>query len=380
MKGAAFFLALASTPLLSAQQNVIEDALLPPANSCTFCNKESAGPFLLKGSFLIWQSKEWGLEFASKSFVPSNPASSTQTFDQKLYVPDFSWSPGFKIEFGYGLPYDGWDFASRWTNYRGDFTNLKKHFDSPISPAGMGIVPLWHYPFIDFSYATSGALRFQNAAANWKLFFNSVDAELGREFSPARALILRLHLGAKGCWIRQHYHADYNHGTTISGTVRTPPAQSFEYLNSRMAFSSHAWGLGMRGGLNSKWRLGWGFSLIANGALSLLGSAFELCTDWNDQLFNHTTGGGVANDLRVKEKIGEVIPVAEGALGLDWGWCFGRKENPVFFALIVAYEAQYWWSQNHAHRNYAFRAPGNMADMRGDLQMHGLTASLRLDF
>ena len=371
-------LIIAASTLLGAEhQKCIETALLAPAHSCTFCQKGSPGPAILQASFLIWQSKEWGLEFASKSYAPSDPSSSTQTFHQQLSVPDFAWSPGFKVDFGYELPYDGWDLDSRWTFYRGNCTNLKKHLDSQIVPAGLGIVPIWHYPFIDFS-STSSPLRFQNASSNWKLFFNSFDVELGREFVPMRPLIMRLHLGAKGSWTRQFYHVEYGNGTTFSGIVITPPADSFQYLGSHLAFSSHSWGLGPRGGLESKWRLGWGFNLIADGALSLLGSSFDLCTEWNDQLINLSTSTGVFNNLHKRESLKELVPVLEGKIGLDWGYCFGRR--PIYFGLTVAYEAQYWWSQNHAYRNFAFLAPGNMWDMRGDLQMHGLTATLRSDF
>ena len=376
-----FILAIAAHPLLAEQKSEIAQALLAPAHSCTFCQKENHGPVSKQVSFLIWQSKEWGLEFASKSLIASDPASSYQTFKEHLYIPDFSWSPGFKVDFSFRLPRDNWDLDSRWTFYHGDCTNLKKHFGSQIEATGVGIVPLWHYPFIEFSSPTSAPLRFMKASGNWRLYFNSLDLNLGREFTPMSSLIFRMNLGAKGSWLRQLYHAEYGDGTIIVGTIRRPPAQHFRYISSQMAFKSYSWGLGPRGGLESKWKIGRGFSLAAGAAMSLLSSFFDLRTNFSDRLHNiDDNNKPVNNDLLLKEHTWELTPVFEGNLGLDWGTCFGRKENPFYLGMTFAYEVQYWWSQNHLQRNYAFQAPGNMWDMRGDLQMHGLTASIRSDF
>lgn len=354
-------------------------SLLKSAHPCTFCQKQRPGNVKLEASFLIWQSKEWGLEFASKSFVPSSPTAAEENFKQKLFVPDFSWSPGCKVDFGFNLPRDGWDVDSRWTFYHGDFTNLKKHFDLQTSPTGLGIVPLWHYPFIDFS-STSAPLRFLNAAGNWKLFFNSFDLNLGRAFTPRKSTIFRMSLGAKGSWIRQHYHVEYNDSTTVSGIFQTLPEQTLQYTQSHMVFHSHAWGLGPRSALESKWRFGWGFALVADTAMSLLSSFSNLKTRFSDQVHNITANESLNYQLHMKRHIWELIPVFEGKIGIDWGTCFNLKRSPWYLGMQIAYEFQYWWAQNHSQRNFAFQAPGNMWDMRGDLQMHGLTASIQTDF
>jgi hypothetical protein len=371
-------LAIASSPLFAeCNPDDFENTCLSEASPCTFCHKDRAGPLVLKASFLIWQSKEWGLEFASKSFASSNPSENIQTFQQKLSIPDFSWSPGFKIDFGYTLPYDGWDVNNRWTFYHGDLTNLKKHHDMQIAPTGYGIVPLWHYPFFDI-VDTSSPLRFQNAAANWKLYFNSFDADLGRWFSPAKSLLFRINLGAKGSWIRQHYHVDYHDSAIVTGIILPPNPVSVHILHSRMVFNSRCWGIGPRSGLETKWKFGWGFSLVAGGAFSCLYTNWNTTTEFHDQL--SISSQNEIENLHMTDHRWELIPVFDGNLGIDWGWCFGRTEKPIYFSLMVAYEIQYWWAQNLARRNFAFHSPGNMWDMRGDLQMQGLTASIRSDF
>lgn len=379
LKNLSLGIAMATCPLIADQNICGEEAFLAPGHSCVFCQKEKPGTWMISTSFLIWQSKEWGLEFGSKSRLPKDSEPFEETFKEKLFIPDFSWSPGFKVNVGTNLPYDGWDLLSSWTYYHGDFTHLKKHLGMRTDPVGMGIVPLWHYPFFDID-SGSDPLRFHNSAANLKLSINSIDLNLGRQFWPNCNILLRLHSGAKVYWSRQHYHVDYRHGTIVNGILEPSVIAPLEYLSSRMVHNNHAWGLGPRGGIESKWKFGWGFSLVAHTAFSLLSSFFDLSTKFHDELINESNAASLKNDLHLKLHQWNLSPVLEGNFGLDWGHCFGCVENPFYIGLTIAYEVQYWWSQNHASRNFAFTAPGNMWDMRGDLQMHGLTATIRSDF
>lgn len=375
-----FFCLTAASPLLAGGYDCRRDPLAQ-ARPCPYPKKEEQGAPKIEASFLYWQSKMDGLEFASKSFVPDDPTSSVQTFQEKLFIPDFAWQPGFKAAFGYNTPYDGWDAEARYTFYHGELTRLKKHFDSQIAPEGIGIVPLWHYPFIEIPDASlSAPLRFKNASASWKLTFNSLDFECGREFLTFPSLPVRMFLGAKAAWIRQTYRVNYSDGTAFTGLLSAPVDVTLQYLTSKMSFASHAWGLGPRTGFNSKWQMGCGLSLIADAALSLLYSHTSLTTKYDDTLENLTADELLSPQLRLQEKIKELVPVAEARLGFDWGHCFCNCRRPVYFAATLAYEAQYWWSENHARRNYPYRAPANMWDSSGALQMQGLTATLRWDY
>lgn len=361
-----------------AGSDCIQPVPLPPAKPYAFKERSlKSGP--IEASFLLWQSKMGGLEFASKSFLPSEPTATNQTFQEKLYVPDFAWKPGFKINAGYNLLYDGWDLNGCYTFYHGQLTSLKKHFDSQIAPTGIGIVPLWHYPFIEMASSPT-PLRFKNAAANWKLFFNSFDLALGREFLPLNSLPIKVHLGAKAGWIHQYYHVDYANSNTFSGLISPPTAVDLQYLESTMVFSNHFWGLGPRAGVTSNWVMGAGLSLIADAALSLLASFTNVTTKYDDTLLNLSSGSPFKNTLELKEKIKELTPVLEARLGLDWEGCFSNPSRELFIGISIGYEVQYWWAQNHTRRNYPYEAPGNMWDSREALQMHGLTATFHWDY
>jgi hypothetical protein len=326
----------------------------------------------IEASLLLWQSKEGGLEFASKALSPLS------TFDEHLYTPDFAWKPGLQVKLVGYLPYDNWDVASRYTFYHGTFTSLKKHFGSKIAPLGMGVIPLWHYPFIDLS--PDSPLRFGSSSGNWKLFFNSIDFELGRAFFFFPTLPIRIETGAKISWIRQFYHAEYLDGNRVSGTLETPPATPLEFQKSSIWFASHAFGIGPRGGFDSKWDLYGGWRLIADAALSLLYTFTNLTTKYEDQVLNVGLEEILPYFMRMKEEVHELVPVLEARLGFDWGCAFSLRGKPFYFGATIAYEVQYWWAQNHARRNFPQSAPGNQWDSRGDLQMQGLNASLRWDF
>lgn len=368
----------AATPLLAGFDCLRSP--LAPARPCPYPKKDEQGAPKIEVSFLYWQGKMEGLEFTSKSLIPSDPTSTTQNFQEKFYISDFAWSPGFKLAAGCNLPYDGWDAEARYTYYHTTVTSLKKTFDSQITPTGLGIIPLWHYPFIDIPSSVSAPLRFRNSSSDWKINFNSTDIECGREFFAFHSLPIRTHIGAKIAWVSQTYHASYSDGTTFTGALSTPGDVTLQYLTSRMTFGSHSWSLGPRAGLDSKWNMGCGLSLIADAAFSLLYSHTSLTTKYDDTLLNLTAGGQIAPHLRQKEKIKELVPAAEASLGFHWGRCFCCTRRPIYFGATLAYEVQYWWSQNHARRNYPYKAPANTWDSRGALQMQGLTASLRWDY
>ncbi len=376
LRNTIFFLA-ATAPLVAGYD--CKRSPLAPARPCPYPKKDEQGAPKIEASVLIWQSKMEGLEFASKSFIEADPFSTTQSFQEKLFIPDFAWNPGFKFAAGYNLPYDGWDAEARYTYYHGELTDLKKTFDSQIGPVGVGIVPLWHYPFIEIP-TTTNPLRFRYASSAWKLNFNSMDLECGREFFTFPSLPMRLHLGAKAAWINQTYKASYSGGTIFNGTLNSPIGSSYEYLTSKMVFASHLWGLGPRAGLDSRWNMKYGLSLIADAALSLIYSHTKLTTKYDDTLLDQTAGDLIAPHFRLKEKFSELTPALEASLGLDWGHCFCCTGRPIYFGASIAYEVQYWWSQNHARRNYPYNAPANMWDSRGALQMQGLTAALRWDY
>lgn len=320
-------------------------------------------------SFLFWQAKEGQLEYAAKndSFAP---LANVVPLDAKVFVPDFAWRPGLKICAGYNLPYDHWDLNARWTYYQGKFTNIKKVVDSGISPPDMGLIPLWSYYF--FEQTATDSPRYRHASGDWNLDFNSVDLENGRSFYIERYLTMRLYTGLKGSWITQYYKVRYLFGNTIT-PINVRLDESF------ISFKNDSWGLGPLFGIDTKWRLIGGWSLIANSSLSMLYSFFSLRRDQIDNTTDLATGGLNANTLELDDRFSQLKPVIHIALGTDWGTCFG-KNNPVFLGFTLGYELQYWWGQNQLRRFADDVSTAKNYNNNGDLMLQGLTASAKLEF
>ncbi|MBX7067306.1 MAG: hypothetical protein K1X28_08755 [Parachlamydiales bacterium] len=345
-------------------------AVLPTADPCN-----GYGNMYVSAALLFWQAKMWGLEFATKSFTPNTPGSTDQTFQEKLYVPDFAWKPGFRLIVGGHLPYDEWDARIGWTVYREECTSLKKHFDSVISPAGIGLIPLWHYPFVQTSGDNVGnPLRFGTAWGNWTMILNTFDLELGRSFFPDRSIPMRLKIGAKIAATKQKVQVEYANGSEVLGISPSSGLPSlFQTVSSKFHVRTHHWGMGPRVGLSSNWHMFYGISLIGNGAFSILYSQFNVESKYDDVIVPNPG----SSKMKMEEHFHELTPICEAMLGLDWGMNFS---NNFYLGIQLGYEWQYWWSINHARRNYVQTLPGETIDMRGDLQMQGLNGAVKFDF
>ena len=341
---------------------------IPPAAECQ--------EWSVDGSFLIWQSKEWGLGVAAKSFERTGLGTVLKSLDEKSFIPDFAWRSGVKINVGRLLPYDDWDTQIRWIYYHGQLTNLKRIFESVVTE-GIGIIPLWSYPF--YTIADNEAMRYGFAESLWKLYFNSLDWELGRVNLLVDPVSVRLHVGVKGAWLRQTFYVEYTGGNEIEVEIPGSAGTDTLQLNaSNLAFQSEAWGLGPRAGFGTHWLWGWNISAFAEGAFTLLYSSFQVTRNQTDQ--------GVLEDeaqswnMQLTDNFWRATPVGELMLGFDWKRECTPKGHTIGVLVRIAYEAQYWWAQNGFRRNYINAAPATTEQMRGDLQMHGLTATLGVDF
>ncbi len=349
------------------------DALLPSGRPCPI---GTSGSIRFDAALLIWQSKMWGFEFAGKSFDPTGAGTASISLEEKVFVPDFAWRPGFKVDLGYDFDFDGWDLDSRWTFYKGEDTSLKKSFTSLIAPPGMGVIPLWFYPF--YNVISPNQIRFSEGTMSWRHYFNSIDLEIGRSSALTERLSMRLFAGLKGAWMRQFYRVDYQQGSEIAAIVPgTDGTVSYTLLESAAAFKNETWGAGPRAGLDSKWKIRWGISLIADASVSLLFSKIATHRDQNDLNLNTGLGTQQPFHMHMTTDSHQLKPVAETKVGLDWETCIFAKS---IIGVTVAYELQYWWAQNELRRNYSHAAPGDMFSMRGDLQMHGLTAEVAYSY
>lgn len=353
-------------------------AVLPPVNLC--CEKT---PFFSSASFIYWQGKMAGLDFAAKSNSASSPTPIIQeAINSRVYTPDFKWEPGVKAVFGYTFNYDGWDTLGRWTYFHGKLTNAKRSFSAALSPLGLGISPLWYYPFFQNTNPFTESILYRHASNYWNLVMNTWDWEWGRNFSVNDWLSLRLHGGIKTGYLRQTYKVHYEDGTLLAVQINTQTPSTFQYLKSDFVATNRFWGIGPRLGVDSKWKLGWGVSLIADSSFSIIPSFFKVRSTANDLVIDvdeALTTGALPLTADVRENFLDFIPVFQTLLGFDWGICLGRC-SPFYMGLTVGYEMQYWWDVNQSRRGITVAVPGYQYNSHGDWQVQGLTASFNFQY
>lgn len=319
----------------------------------------------IKAYALVWQSKEGSLEYAAKD--KSIQPSSTETRQKiEIVIPDFGWRPGLKVELSHIFSHDNWDALANWTFYRGEFTHVKKHPNVELEPEYNGIIPYYYYNFL--SNPLSPPPKYEHSTADWTLYFNSIDLEMGKSFSIREKLSIRLLSGLRGSWINQDYKVYYTDGNRISNSQ-----DDITLLKSTIHFKNDSLGFGPRIGIETYCHLKWGLRLLATSSISTLLTKFEVKQDQDDLVYDNNLSENREFKLLLKDRFFAIKPNIQIILGFDWKHNF-RK---ILLNISVAYEMQYFFGQNQIKRLIEKKA---LYSNRGDLQLQGLTAGIGIGF
>ena len=313
----------------------------------------NTGGFAIEADFIYWRADEDGLDY-----VMTTNTSSSST-DSTFHKPEVSWDPGFK--FGIGYTWEGqdfWDLFLRWTHLNTDQSGQKK---APNTTGSHVLLPVWSPTVLD-QLATS-------ASANWKVRYNTLDLEMGRNYFISKAIALRPYVGIRGASILQHYEAKYE--GEISPLVPDP--------HTHMKAQNNFKGLGARAGAQLQWHFASDWSVIGAVSGSLLCGWYDL----------HQTLDGIQTlapmNFGFKDNFTKVATNLEASLGFEWEYFFSDDDYRV--AVSVAYEFSEWFSQN---RMKQFNQVDNATNMQtavttvssqnGDLGLQGATLQVRFDF
>lgn len=316
------------------------DEITPSARGCT----DTSGAYMV-GSFIYWNSGYSDMIIAGRKQTPGDN-------DQKFKKISMSteYSPGFKLGLGANFARDNWDMFLNWTWLQSN-PSKSAHADSYKFATLLSNVAL----------VQQGIFLCSEFHSSWKLQFNSLDLELGRQFYISEKLALRPHAGLKGAWIHQDLKITYEHVNANVGTGELSTPQHGK-------FKDHMFGVGPRLGLNTRWVLGsCNFAFLGNIAASLLWENFHP----SSSIYYLDEQGLPPTITKIHGNQQQLNAVAEAFLGFDWGHCF---RNGTYLNLAAGYEMQYWWDQNKTTSQIQFLQGNN------SLNMHGLTTSIRLDF
>ena len=251
---------------------------------------------------------------------------------------DFKYHPGFQVGFTLNTPYDGWTFA-------GDYLWVRaSNHVSGTAPGDDSFFDAFAFGSID---------NFVNPlTAKWTLSMDLADLYLVRPFYFGTAWTVDPFFGFRGGWIRQYLH--------VVGIFGSPLQSSFK---------SGAWLLGPRGGFQSNWLLGKGFSLFGNLSASLLYTRYTTLAGKNQQdsvLLVATENG--ANGL---------TPNIDTGLGVKWGAHFSGQ--PAYIDFSAAYNFSVFFSQGQiGYLATTMNTTGNGS--AGRLYLHGVSLATSLFF
>ncbi|PCI75111.1 hypothetical protein COB21_06000, partial [Candidatus Aerophobetes bacterium] len=179
--------------------------------------------------------------------APANASMNEAAPQGEVWTPFSNWSSGFKVAAGMDTSHDGFDIRADYT-----WNRFTKEADFNLSYLNGSTV---------LNALGTHAQLFNNS--NWKLDYNKVDLELGRNYKLSPNLELRSHAGLTGTWqidreeIRQHSDANNLDGFAFPGNVRVKNHVS-------------TWGIGPRVGSNFFWAAFKEFGIYSNVAASAL--------------------------------------------------------------------------------------------------------------
>lgn len=292
----------------------------------------------------------------------------------KIKDQNFKFKPGFRIGFGYNLPYDGWDLHTAYTwHYTYVHSSvLGTTVQNNGSVNGTIIGTLAILPLND---GAPVFVAYERARSHWQNQFNVWDLDLGRNYYVGKHLAVKPTVGLKAALIRQHLQAFmYNADRQEIGQQQQPPFV-IGFDNAFTRFKSRFWGVGPKLGASGEWELGAGFSFFGNVHASLLYGQFKTKNSivarvvadrvepGSDRVGNNEGGHIFDNYYRLRA-------MTYASMGLEWSRCFW---DWFYFRMHLGWEGQYWWQQME-FLNFKDLSPD------GDLSLTGVNAGFRFDF
>jgi hypothetical protein len=250
--------------------------------------------------------------------------------------------------------FDNWDTSLEYTRLHQTVHKFAS-MSTAAATAGSGYWPLW----LDQQVTIQTALYPNNInafKAHWRLNLDFLDADLGRWYYIGTQLTFRPSIGARAAWIKQQQVVHY--------TNVLNPAFSMDENNK-----IHSWGVGPRFCLDTNWMIGDGFRLFGNSAFDVLFTRYFKSFHGNNNL--------AGTPSLILYKRGSDLNKLRGHLDLELGAAWGTYFDchNWHIDLSASYGFQIFWQQNLFTSSVTPRGSNF-----GNLYVHGLTVTARLDF
>lgn len=313
--------------------------------------------------------------------------------DEEVRNPSPRWDWGFRIGLGVNTAWDNWDLGIVYTH----FSNEGKDSVCTTNCACEFIIPVYTTPLTQLLFA--GVV---SAAAEWKLELNMIDVEVGRDFYVSRYLSTRPFFGIRGARIKQGEDIFYQGGiptilnylfseyVSESGLLPRSAELDLGVTTQTFDLDSRFTGVGPRIGFNTTWRVGGGFSLMADLALNLLYGNFNSSVDTQTPYFLQLERVVNSAEVVVRDACASICSEKSDSwhsgkgitdLGIILEWARNFQDDRLRLALRIGYENHLFFNQNQFILPFGgiFNEAAFLKN-RGDLCTQGWIFGAQLDF
>jgi hypothetical protein len=307
-------------------------------------------------SFIYWQARQENMEFASSQVAATVGTVQTNT----IVNYDFSYKPGFKVLLGMNFDHDGWDGYAEYTWFKNSTSN-SVGLVAATPTTTTALFTIKQIP------AINGGNNYTSISEAWDLKLQFLDTALARTYYVGTNLTFRSIFGARFAWLTQYKtQTATNDGTTGAGTAGT------YFMRQNYA----SWGAGAMAGLNTNWIFGEDFRMIGNGSFDLLYT--RVATSNTKFIVSDLADVTTATYGFPESRPDFLMPHTNIEIGFGWGTYFDCYNWHI--DLSATYCFQTFWNAN-LNREWVDDVDAyNSLSPNGNLYVHGLTASLKLDF
>ncbi len=307
-------------------------------NASAHVNVRTSWDAFLTCSFIYWHADQEGMDLA----YPSTYTTSLQSPENSHYLTQNStYTPGFKCGLGFSLCSDKWAGFFEYTYFRSMTSNDNSH---PPEDSRGG-TSVWRSTNWLNSTATT------DISSTWHLNMDIIDGTVSRPYYQGRKLTVQPFAGLRSVLIRQNFH--------LKGLSFANPTLVDSHARSK------SWSIGPRAGWKGSWLLGGGFRFEGDMAANLLYTRFS-------SVVYHDQSASINFD-----ELNLLRPSADMELGLGWGSYFDQQNY--HFDVSASYSFNVMWGQNQM-RSLVDEYRSSVGAEPGDLHLHGVNATLRLDF
>ena len=281
----------------------------------------------------------------------------------QVFQSSFSYAPGFKL--ASGIKGEEWSVYAEYTWLR-PRNSVTRNAPASGTTLGSGVwtIDSWFLQTGPLSKPVTGT----RLSSDWDLDLNMVDLLAGNPLHKTKHLDFFGFIGLRSAWIDQTLAINAIEALASAGGHSFFPSQPITSSNK-----SHSWGIGPKGGIDTRYLLPQGFRIEGMFAASLLYTRFTDVKHSEDPITTlaiHPNG--------VDAKLGNytsVRPNLELDLGIGWNVNWGRYG----LDLSASYDFSIFWGQNVMRLLLdEFWAGTNAA--AGDLYFEGMTATACFKF